>query len=278
MSSITVTQNGAALGATMVIGARCFPTFDGETASYAWAFTEIPPTSNCVMNDATTAAPSFDPDTFGRYQGTLTDSFSNVFTFDIAAPPPFTGNMIEEIDSNAVNGKMWRLEDTIGEVGHRWCIMGQNTDNFHAGGEVELAAGVGLGSRGVVLSQRVSGSNNLTVPFARGMAGAFVFEGDSSFGFKLRFDSTPVSQAQVLGSTATAFLYDAGVSHKFRVSDGSSMGAYTIVEMGANSLGFFGETPIARPNVTGSRALGTALTNLLAALDSLGIITDSTTA
>lgn len=43
-------------------------------------------------------------------------------------------------------------------------------------------------------------------------------------------------------------------------------------------LGFYGAAAVTKPNVTGSRSLGTALTNLLLALESLGIITDSTTA
>ena len=40
----------------------------------------------------------------------------------------------------------------------------------------------------------------------------------------------------------------------------------------------WGVTPVARPNVTGSRATGAALVSLLDALEALGWITDSTTA
>lgn len=43
-------------------------------------------------------------------------------------------------------------------------------------------------------------------------------------------------------------------------------------------VGFNGAGPIAKPTVTGSRASGAALVSLLAALASLGLITDSTTA
>jgi hypothetical protein len=42
--------------------------------------------------------------------------------------------------------------------------------------------------------------------------------------------------------------------------------------------GFFGATPIAKPAVTGVRSDGTALTNLLSTLATLGLITNSTTA
>lgn len=44
-----------------------------------------------------------------------------------------------------------------------------------------------------------------------------------------------------------------------------------------DQIGFFGVTPIAKPTVTGSRATGVALQNLLTKLASLGLITDSTT-
>ena len=50
------------------------------------------------------------------------------------------------------------------------------------------------------------------------------------------------------------------------------------IDPDGNKLGFHGETPISRQAVTGSRADGTALANLLTALDALGLITDNTTA
>jgi hypothetical protein len=47
---------------------------------------------------------------------------------------------------------------------------------------------------------------------------------------------------------------------------------------GAQQIGFFNATPVAKPTVTGSRATGAALVSLLNALASLGLITNSTTA
>lgn len=41
--------------------------------------------------------------------------------------------------------------------------------------------------------------------------------------------------------------------------------------------GFYGATPVAKPEVTGSRSDGTALASLLTALETLGLITDSST-
>jgi len=50
------------------------------------------------------------------------------------------------------------------------------------------------------------------------------------------------------------------------------------IKINATGIGFFDTTPVARPNITGSREGNTALTNLLTALASLGLITDSTSA
>lgn len=51
-----------------------------------------------------------------------------------------------------------------------------------------------------------------------------------------------------------------------------------VLDGAANTLGFHGATPVAQQTVTGSRADGTALTNLLTALDALGLIVDGSTA
>jgi hypothetical protein len=50
------------------------------------------------------------------------------------------------------------------------------------------------------------------------------------------------------------------------------------IQLSSNKMGFFGTIPISKPTVTGDRSLGTALTNLLIALETLGLITDSTVA
>jgi hypothetical protein len=44
------------------------------------------------------------------------------------------------------------------------------------------------------------------------------------------------------------------------------------------ALGFFGAAPVGKPAVTGSRASAAALTSLLSALSTLGLINDLTTA
>jgi hypothetical protein len=44
------------------------------------------------------------------------------------------------------------------------------------------------------------------------------------------------------------------------------------------TVGFYGATPAAKPTVTGAKGANAALTSLLAALVTLGLITDTTTA
>ena len=45
----------------------------------------------------------------------------------------------------------------------------------------------------------------------------------------------------------------------------------------ATEIGFFNAVPVGKPTITGSRASGVALQNLLTQLANLGLITDSTT-
>jgi hypothetical protein len=51
-----------------------------------------------------------------------------------------------------------------------------------------------------------------------------------------------------------------------------------VIDGAANTLGFHGATPVTQQTVTGSRGDGTALANLLTALDALGLIVDGSSA
>lgn len=48
------------------------------------------------------------------------------------------------------------------------------------------------------------------------------------------------------------------------------------LRVGTAALGFYGAAPAAKPTITGSRGANVALADLLAELDTLGLITDST--
>jgi hypothetical protein len=61
-------------------------------------------------------------------------------------------------------------------------------------------------------------------------------------------------------------------------SDGVGANAVLDVDPAGAAIGFFGTSATTKPTVTGSRASGAALTSLLTALASLGLITNSTSA
>lgn len=67
------------------------------------------------------------------------------------------------------------------------------------------------------------------------------------------------------------------VAGKVEFVDGLYGATRHVLDGAANTAGFYGAAPVARQAVTGSRADGTALTSLLAALDTLGLIDDQTT-
>jgi hypothetical protein len=49
------------------------------------------------------------------------------------------------------------------------------------------------------------------------------------------------------------------------------------IGLGSGPLGFYGATPGAKPTITGSKGANAALTSLLSALATLGLLTDTTT-
>jgi len=65
---------------------------------------------------------------------------------------------------------------------------------------------------------------------------------------------------------------------KWQFSATADSAAVHVLDGAANQLGFHGATPVAKQTVTGSRASGAALADLLTKLATLGLITDGTTA
>lgn len=94
----------------------------------------------------------------------------------------------------------------------------------------------------------------------------------------LRTDATfIVGDSAVLkfGPDADVNLYRAGAD---MIGTDSSYAVGGALQHWGSTAGFFGTAAIVRPEVTGSRGDGSALTSLLTALAFLGLITDSTTA
>lgn len=65
--------------------------------------------------------------------------------------------------------------------------------------------------------------------------------------------------------------------YSFTTWNGSTQKSYIKMTQpsGTQKMGFFGVTPVQRPDITGSRGSNAALANLLTALKNLGLITDS---
>ena len=82
------------------------------------------------------------------------------------------------------------------------------------------------------------------------------------------------SISKFVDNTLSFFNYTNSGERAICMHDG---GGITIGDSGEN-VGFYGETPQPKPTVTGSRSSGAALESLLTALDTLGLITNNTTA
>lgn len=103
------------------------------------------------------------------------------------------------------------------------------------------------------------------------------FEHDASFEKDVTFLGDVTIEGTLTSGLVetTDTLADLEITNEFEVS-GTVVGDTLAID--ATAVGFFGETPVARPEVTGVRDdPEAALANLLAALASLGLITDSTT-
>jgi hypothetical protein len=62
------------------------------------------------------------------------------------------------------------------------------------------------------------------------------------------------------------------------ISQTQFVGPEVQVASAFGSIGFYGADPVAQLSVTGSVTAGTALTNLLVALDTLGLVNNNSTA
>lgn len=109
------------------------------------------------------------------------------------------------------------------------------------------------------------------------LAGNFVMsDGSGTSCYQLFRDGTTnvYSISKFVDNTLSFFNYTNSGERAICMHDG---GGITIGDSGEN-VGFYGETPQPKPTVTGSRSSGAALESLLTALDTLGLITNNTTA
>lgn len=142
-------------------------------------------------------------------------------------------------------------------TGNPLFIFGQNTDITHIGGSIVIAGGRGFDTNGVIIAERILGSN----PFAYsqicaffsqgGTIGQMSLSGGSANAFAFRADGGGgLSLVHFSAGLPTMYLYDAGINHLFRVSDGVTVGVNKRLEMNQTGLAFNGSVPITRPDYT----------------------------
>lgn len=126
-------------------------------------------------------------------------------------------------------------------------VGGQAVGSFGDGGSFSLAGGIASGG----------GGTGGGCTFTNGYAGNAAYA-DGNIFFYLSSSS--------------------GFPGAIKLNSSFGTSAIEITRSGsATQMGFFNTTPISKPTITGSRASGAALQDLLTKLASLGLITDSTT-
>lgn len=118
---------------------------------------------------------------------------------------------------------------------------------------------------GGTLIDPVDGAAGVTLAGAAG-ATAYLLQGVSDTRWVLLFWDDGDSTARLTTATASLRMIVQG------------NGGPLVLGTGTSAIGFYGSAGGAKPTVTGSRATGAALTSLLTALATLGLITDSSTA
>lgn len=161
-------------------------------------------------------------------------------------------------------------------------LLGRILDN---GEEVELRGG--LNFIGVTITENESlnclnvnftgieaGSNN-RIPFCA--EGTFAY--NASFAFDPIANTLTIPAAMRIVSNSLALIVNAAADvHVACAADGSLPTLRLRSGAASGRIGFYGATPAVKPTVSGSRGGNAALTDLLAELATLGLITDSTTA
>lgn len=134
---------------------------------------------------------------------------------------------------------------------------------------------------------RLGGTGLFKVANDFSVAGASTFTGAATFTAGATFSTLTATTTVTAG---TDLVVAAG--NRLRLNGGANghgirwsspnvellAGASFAAGFGTNTVGFNGTTPVAKPTVTGSRGGNAALASLLTALDSMGLITNSSTA
>jgi hypothetical protein len=196
------------------------------------------------------------------------------------------GNTPINLPSGAVS-----ISGGTGVIGGAINVAG-GTGTSGVGGDISMTGGSSNGSIGggvVVTGGQAPTGGNVVVAAGQSSFGLGTGAGVTMFGGN---PAGAGGSAAFYGGDAGVFngQIGGGISFTTGLGDsGANNGAITFNTplgqalkflddtVSAVQIGFFGATPVAKPIITGSRASGIALQNLLTQLATLGIITDSTT-
>lgn len=128
---------------------------------------------------------------------------------------------------------------------------------------------------------RVGARSLIGVDTATATSGAFQLSKNGELRYEFSVTTNNETGGDVGSGLSMTALMDDGVTvaefmHYYR--EFKQLELLGKVRIGATSLGFFDKNPITKPTITGSRGGNAALASLCAALDSLGLANDDTTA
>ena len=206
------------------------------------------------------------------------------------------------ISKNVSNFQFYQADQTAGSTsGHTLQFQAQNsTGTTSNGGSLFLYSGNGTANGGdLVLSTgtgstashygnivlQTGGNNRMVIPPTSGIT---LNDTAGSLGLTIipSTSTTVIRSPSALMLSGDAEVYLTAYGNNRFVGD-STRGyfegnSYTSLEIGdvgsAAGLGFYGQTPQAKPTITGSKTTGAALISLLTMLAGIGLLTDGTSA
>jgi hypothetical protein len=192
------------------------------------------------------------------------------------------------IDDASTNANTWVGGQFVWSNGSGPAVAAINATagsvNRFIGVNYGSAGSITTGSTGVIVDGKGVGSQTMGGLLVSPLSGDAVVTVDSvttnTAGLVLNQAGVPVWKL-VRGTDGTLQFvpYVSGAAQSPAAYITPSTGQMTIAKLEASTVGFFGAGVVtARPTVSGSRSGGAALTSLIGVLNTLGLITDGTTA
>jgi hypothetical protein len=210
--------------------------------------------SNSYLADLTVQPPGYPVGTGG---GILINDYSPACSLTIGKwTKPRSGDAIVRLE-NQTSAPVHALR--VNEQGGATKVLLQSDGTLALGHSSPFAVRLHVDMRSNGTARALALSNGTTV---------------NGSGVQLEFDDRAAQYAQIAAIFDEVSAGSRRASLRFSVLSNDRMTER--LRVNHTGIGFFGATPVAKPVVSGSRNSATALRNLLQALASLGLITDST--